>query len=190
MTRTFPTISPRILSRALRTLLFAIAVGCTSSILASCAGDDSPRFALCGNGVVDPGELCDDGNLNDDDSCLSTCVPARCGDGFVARFSTTAPEECDGLTIGNFCVNRLPERVPCRSNADCARGGSPIPGFPNPCQRPTCAAFGLGTGVLVCTRECRISVDSCGPPPSPTPTPLPPTSTPRRTPRTPRTPTP
>src|SRR5262249_48813120 len=28
----------------------------------------------CGNGVVDPGEECDDGNLQDDDACKSDCT--------------------------------------------------------------------------------------------------------------------
>jgi len=37
----------------------------------------------CGNGVVEPGEVCDDGNADDDDECLSNCVLATCGDGFV-----------------------------------------------------------------------------------------------------------
>jgi cysteine-rich repeat protein len=37
----------------------------------------------CGDGVVDPGEACDDGNAIDTDACLSNCVAASCGDGFV-----------------------------------------------------------------------------------------------------------
>ena len=32
----------------------------------------------CGNGVVDPGETCDDGNRLDDDACPSNCVIAAC----------------------------------------------------------------------------------------------------------------
>ncbi|MCY1013038.1 hypothetical protein OV079_47410 [Nannocystis pusilla] len=41
---------------------------------------DSP---FCGNGIQEAGEACDDGNVVDDDACLSTCVEAKCGDGFV-----------------------------------------------------------------------------------------------------------
>ena len=37
----------------------------------------------CGNGVVDDGEACDDGNADNTDTCLDTCVSASCGDGFV-----------------------------------------------------------------------------------------------------------
>ncbi|MCA9656707.1 MAG: DUF4215 domain-containing protein, partial [Myxococcales bacterium] len=37
----------------------------------------------CGDGVVAAGEECDDGNADNTDACLSTCVLARCGDGVV-----------------------------------------------------------------------------------------------------------
>jgi MYXO-CTERM domain-containing protein len=45
----------------------------------------------CGNGVIDPGEDCDDANPDDDDECLSTCVAATCGDGLIQD----GVEECD-----------------------------------------------------------------------------------------------
>lgn len=37
----------------------------------------------CGNGVVEAGEECDDGNSSDNDACPTTCKHAFCGDGFV-----------------------------------------------------------------------------------------------------------
>ena len=48
-------------------------------------------MAICGDGVTridlqqgEPGfEACDDGNEDDTDGCLTTCVEASCGDGFV-----------------------------------------------------------------------------------------------------------
>ncbi len=39
----------------------------------------------CGNGQTDLGEACDDGNLDDQDSCTNACTAARCGDGIVQR---------------------------------------------------------------------------------------------------------
>ncbi|MBZ5695507.1 MAG: DUF4215 domain-containing protein [Acidobacteriia bacterium] len=42
----------------------------------------------CGNGVVDAGEECDDGNLNPRDGCTNACT--LCGNGAIR-----APEECD-----------------------------------------------------------------------------------------------
>ncbi len=38
---------------------------------------------VCGDGVVDADEECDDANQADDDACLGNCVAARCGDGVV-----------------------------------------------------------------------------------------------------------
>ena len=39
--------------------------------------------ATCGDGVVQNGEDCDDGNGSNDDACPNTCQPHRCGDGIV-----------------------------------------------------------------------------------------------------------
>jgi len=39
--------------------------------------------AVCGDGVMAAGEACDDGNQDNTDACLDTCVPASCGDGFA-----------------------------------------------------------------------------------------------------------
>jgi cysteine-rich repeat protein len=47
----------------------------------------------CGNLVVDPGELCDDGNRDDGDGCSASCMSREvCGDGVLdLRFA----EQCD-----------------------------------------------------------------------------------------------
>src|SRR5262249_4569774 len=47
--------------------------------------------AVCGNGVLDLGEACDDGNTDDTDACTSECEAATCGDGFVQA----GVEACD-----------------------------------------------------------------------------------------------
>ena len=46
---------------------------------------------VCGNGVVEDGEECDDANAIETDACLNECIAARCGDGIV-RVKT---EDCD-----------------------------------------------------------------------------------------------
>jgi cysteine-rich repeat protein len=46
--------------------------------------------AVCGNGIPEAGEECDDGNLDDGDGCDSNCTPTGCGNGVV-----TGGEECD-----------------------------------------------------------------------------------------------
>lgn len=46
---------------------------------------------VCGNGVQDVGERCDDGNTLDGDGCSSKCIPEFCGDKIINRKG----EECD-----------------------------------------------------------------------------------------------
>ena len=54
-----------------------------------CGG--TPRPDLCGNGWVDPGEDCDEGEQNSDNGmCKSDCTPASCGDGLLGP-----GEDCD-----------------------------------------------------------------------------------------------
>src|SRR5262249_55082423 len=54
----------------------------------------------CGDGILDPGEICDDGNAIDGDGCDNNCTPTGCGDGVV-----TAGEDCDdgNRTPGDGC---------------------------------------------------------------------------------------
>lgn len=70
--------------------------------MAGCGSDDQ-SFDACGNGRIDDGEHCDDGNLDDHDACTSACQPARCGDGVA--YSTV--EDCDGRDLnGGTCAAR------------------------------------------------------------------------------------
>jgi cysteine-rich repeat protein len=51
----------------------------------------------CGNGILDPGEECDDGNAMNSEGCTALCRNARCGDGLL----WSGIEECDdGNTFG------------------------------------------------------------------------------------------
>src|SRR5262249_43315609 len=50
-----------------------------------------PNTAVCGNGVVEAREECDDGNSEDCDSCSNTCIAVTgCGDGVLC-----GTEQCD-----------------------------------------------------------------------------------------------
>ncbi len=70
----------------------------------------------CGNGVLDPGEVCDDGNIIDGDGCSHDCKSNEtCGNGIV---DTAAGEVCDdGNTVsGDGCS------ADCRSLEGCGNG--------------------------------------------------------------------
>lgn len=49
----------------------------------------------CGDGIADPGEECDDGDVQNNDYCTTECKWAACGDGF----------ECTDVSGGDACVN-------------------------------------------------------------------------------------
>ncbi len=51
---------------------------------------------VCGNGIVDPGEECDDGNQDNFDACRNDCTLPFCGDGIV-----DAGEQCDDGNMDN-----------------------------------------------------------------------------------------
>jgi cysteine-rich repeat protein len=55
---------------------------------------------VCGNGIIEAGEDCDDGNTADNDGCSSTCHREFCGDGIV-----NGSEQCDdgNNTSGDGC---------------------------------------------------------------------------------------
>jgi cysteine-rich repeat protein len=63
-------------------------------------GDLEP---ICGNGVVESGEACDDGNTVETDACTNECALASCGDGLVNE----GVEVCDDGNVDNTdaCVD-------------------------------------------------------------------------------------
>ena len=88
------------------------------------AEPDVPTPAECGDGVLDPGEECDDGVDNSNansDACRENCSEASCGDGVV-----DTGEECDdgNLEDGDECDLACRRPVadlcrPCTSDDEC-----------------------------------------------------------------------
>jgi cysteine-rich repeat protein len=69
----------------------------------------------CGNGMVDPGEQCDDGNVIDGDGCSSTCQIEGCGNGVL-----DPGEVCDlGQANNGHCMGCSAD---CKSNEQCGNG--------------------------------------------------------------------
>ena len=81
----------RLASRRLVRLFAAPALVLALAIAGCGGGGGGNDLDDCGNGRLDGGEACDDGNLVDNDACLSTCEVAVCGDGFLQ----TGVETCE-----------------------------------------------------------------------------------------------
>jgi cysteine-rich repeat protein len=150
-----------------RTLAAAVAVSLV--LIAGCSDDDSGQpFADCGNGQLDGGEQCDDGNTDDHDACLSTCVPARCGDLIVDR--TT--EQCDGSDLDRqTCgsLGRAEGTLVCQPECtfDISGCGAPLtptppPSTATPTPSPTPTTFDpCGDGLLAPDETCESCPADC-----------------------------
>lgn len=61
------------------------------------------NLEICGDGVLQTDEECDDGNDDDEDACLSTCRLNVCGDGIFDRTEEECddgnPDQNDGCTV-------------------------------------------------------------------------------------------
>jgi cysteine-rich repeat protein len=71
----------------------AVAADCSSKV----CNNGTCAASMCGDGVVNGAEQCDDGNMDDTDACPSTCLPAACGDGFTQA----GVEQCDDANQDN-----------------------------------------------------------------------------------------
>src|SRR4051812_35663125 len=100
----------------------------------------------CGDGVVNAGEVCDDGNIINGDGCSSDCRSKEsCGDGLV---SSAGGELCDdgNTNDGDGCSHD------CKSLEVCGNG---IKDFGEACDDGNTAP---GDG---CSANCK-STESCG----------------------------
>lgn len=105
-------------------------------------GSTTAAEPFCGDGVVDDGEECDDGNANNNDACLDTCLEARCGDGYLWTEDIVPgkEEQCDD---GDTCQGEGEECKNGYCAIPCDPGNDQCPGdlvcFPNercatPCE--------------------------------------------------------
>ncbi len=81
---------------------------------------DSPDtlIAICGNGLAEPGETCDDANTNDGDYCSPDClnITGRCGDNVIQL-----NEDCEGDNLNNTsCTTLSFDAGTLSCNPDCS----------------------------------------------------------------------
>lgn len=128
------------------------------------AGVCVPAPIVCGDGIVEAGELCDDGNTTNGDGCSNTCqietgflctgsksdCTPICGDGIIR-----GTEQCDdnNTTSGDGCTStcQIETAFTClgQPSACFLNGCIATPCFPAP--GPTCFNGNLTTTALACT---------------------------------------
>ncbi|MEZ4468779.1 MAG: hypothetical protein R3F43_31215 [bacterium] len=99
--------------------------------------DEGGVCAGCGNGVVDAGEECDDGNLIDGDGCSAQCArEVKWSAGRTRCAAATAPATSppswirDNMQVVVACPTRTPRRCWCLAPAAPRRPPTPRPGAP------------------------------------------------------------
>lgn len=102
----------------------------------------------CGDGVMNPGEECDDGNAIDGDGCDSNCTFTACGNGIV-----TAGEACDdgNLVDGDCCgvaCQLEPDGSSCDDGRVCTRLDACVSGECLGVTEPDPACAAAGKSVL------------------------------------------
>jgi cysteine-rich repeat protein len=90
--------------------------------------------AACGNGLVDPGEECDDGNLIPGDGCDPLCHIEPCAT------CTGSPSVCTPTAGGHVCDNGDPCTMHACENDVCVATGPTNCDDGNPCTLDSCEA--------------------------------------------------
>jgi cysteine-rich repeat protein len=112
---------------------------------------------VCGNGVKDPDEECDDGNTTPGDGCGPDCLleGVTCGDGV-----TSGNEECDdgNTTPGDGCSDICTiESETCGNGT--AEAGEECDGAD--LNGRDCTSFGFTGGALGCASDCTYDTSGC-----------------------------
>jgi|GEM_PF-548999 len=83
-----------------------VASGSNNMTPAGIIATNTAPSSICGDGAQDEGEECDDGDVDNNDYCLNTCILASCGDNYIWSNLSGYVEACDD---GNG------EDIPCTS---------------------------------------------------------------------------
>ena len=122
----------------------------------------------CGNGQLDPGEECDDGNDYDGDCCSSTCQLKPSGTTCQSDNDVCTDDVCDGAGTCLHVPNSASCDTACRTDAHCVDGqcigtsrpaGTPCDADADFCTDDRCD--GNGSCVAGPLRDCGPCGSSC-----------------------------
>jgi cysteine-rich repeat protein len=106
---------------------------------------------ICGNGIIDPGETCDDGNSVPGDCCSGTCQLNSAGSACTPDGNGCTDDVCDG---SGHCTHAN-NSAPCSDGLFCTG--------PDTCGGGTCSVHAGDpcAGGSACADACNESTDSC-----------------------------
>ena len=111
---------------------------------------------LCGNGVLDPGESCDDGNRRDGDCCSASCVAAAVGSSCADDGQGCTADVCDDELT---CTHHVaPAGTLCRTTTQGCNGDSQCDGTSPACPPlPDSDGDGIPDGCDLCSGGLRLT---------------------------------
>jgi hypothetical protein len=119
-------------------------------------------MSLCGDGQLDAGEECDDGNNADGDCCDAECRLEASGSACDQDGDHCTVEQCDGL---GMCVFKQ-DLIPCCGDGTChdvfegcGTCSADCGACPGPCGNGTCD---VGENAINCANDCGPTPDKCG----------------------------
>jgi MYXO-CTERM domain-containing protein len=131
----------------------------------ACDGIGSYKTAVCGNGKLEMGEACDDGNKVDEDACTSACVAAACGDAIVQA----GVEACeDGNAVDEDACTSACEAAACgdgfvQAGVELCDDGNAVDedACTNACEAAVCGDAIVQAGVESCDDGNDVDDDAC-----------------------------
>lgn len=117
---------------------------------------------VCGNGVIEGNEPCDDGNAVDDDECSNTCALPYCGDGIVQpNEACDDANQIDDDACSNACVAAVCGDGVVQQGEVCDDGNDiDLDDCSNTCTLPSCGDATVA-GLEECDDGNQIDNDAC-----------------------------